>query len=77
MKTRQVWGRLGKLLLREGVDPTFSKKNYRAVVHEVLLFVSETRVIMEIIIQQLEGAHVSLVNGETVICVERSIKLVF
>ena len=37
-KARQVWGRLGKLLWREGADPTVSEKFYRAVVQAVLLF---------------------------------------
>ena len=37
-KAMQVWWRLGKLLWREGADPTFSEKFYRTVVQAVHLF---------------------------------------
>ena len=37
-RARQVWGSLGKLLRREGVDPIILAKFYRALVQSVLLF---------------------------------------
>ena len=58
-KARQVWGWLGKLLMREGAEPTVSEKIYRAVVKAVLLFGTDTWVLMETMFQQLEEAHVS------------------
>ena len=41
-RARQVWGRLEKLLRREGADSIISEKFYRAVVQVVLLFGLET-----------------------------------
>ena len=41
-KARQVWGRLGKLLFREGGEPEVSEKFYRAVLQAVILFGAET-----------------------------------
>ena len=38
----QFWGRLGKLLRREGAYPIVSAEFYRAVVQAVLLFGAET-----------------------------------
>ena len=58
-KVRQVWGRLRKLLWREGAELTVSEKFYGAVVQAVILFGVETWVLTDTIIQQLEGAHVS------------------
>ena len=37
-KSSQVWGRLRKLLRREGAELTVSAKFYHVVVHAVLLF---------------------------------------
>ena len=37
-KVHQVWGRIGKLLRREGVEPSVSETFYHAVGQEVLLF---------------------------------------
>ena len=37
-KSRQVWGRLGKLLQREGAEPSVLEKFYHTVVQVVLLF---------------------------------------
>ena len=54
----QVWGRLGKLLRREGADPIVSAKFYRAVVQAVLLFGAETWVLTAAMLQKLEGVHV-------------------
>ena len=64
-KARQVWGRLGNLLWREGAEPEVSGKFYRAVVQAVLLFGAETWVLMETMMQQLEGAHVSFLRQVT------------
>ena len=41
-KARQVWGRLVKLLRKEGAEPTVLAKFYHAVVQAVLLFGAET-----------------------------------
>ena len=41
-KARRIWGRLAKLLGREGADPKVSRTFYIAVTQAVLLFVAET-----------------------------------
>ena len=46
MRARSVWGRLGKILGREGADPKVSARFYRAVVQAILLYGSETWVIL-------------------------------
>ena len=61
-RARQVWGRLGKLPRREGADPIISAKFYRAVVQAVLLFVAETWVLSEAMLNKLEGVHVGLLR---------------
>ena len=58
-KVSQVWGRLRKLLQREGVEMAVSEKFYCSVVQAVLLFGAETWVIMVPMMQVLEGGHVS------------------
>ena len=45
-KARKLWGLLGKLPWRGGAELTVSAKFYRAVVQAVLLFGSETWVLM-------------------------------
>ena len=45
MRARLVWGRLGKLLRREGADPRVTEMFYRAVVQEILLHGSKTWVL--------------------------------
>ena len=52
-RVRQVWGQLGKFQRREGVDPTISEKFYCAVVQAVLLFGSETWVLIAAMLQKL------------------------
>ena len=64
-KARQVWGRLGKILWREGVEPTVLEKFYRALVQAVLMFGAETWVLTEIMSQSIEGAHVGLLRQVT------------
>ena len=46
-KARQMWGRIGKLLRMEGVEPTVSEKFYHVVVQTLLLFGAETWVLTE------------------------------
>ena len=45
-KVRRSWGRLSGILVREGADPTASRAFYTAVTQAVLLFGSETWVLM-------------------------------
>ena len=56
-KSSQVWGRLHKILQREGAEPIASGKFYRAVVQSVILLGANTWVLTEAMIQQLEGLH--------------------
>ena len=58
-KARQDRGQIRKLFWREGEEMTVSSKFYQEIVQAVLLFVAETRVLTDKIIQRLEGAHVS------------------
>ena len=44
-KARQSWGRLARVLSREGADPKVSQTFYIAVIQAVLLFESETWVL--------------------------------
>ena len=44
-KARQSWGRLARVLVREGADPKVSPTFYIAVTQAVLLFGSETWVL--------------------------------
>ena len=44
-EARQSWGRLSRVLSREGVDPKLSRELYIAVTHDFLLFGSETWVL--------------------------------
>ena len=64
-RARQVWGRLGKFLRREGVYSIILAKFYRAVVQVVLLFGSETWVLTTAMIQKLEGVYVGFLRQVT------------
>ena len=64
-RERQVWGKLGKFLRRDGAEPIVSAKFYHAVVQAVLLFGSETWVLTAAMIQKLEGFHVSFLRQVT------------
>ena len=64
-KARQVWGRLGELLRREGAEQTLLAKFYRAVVQAVILFGADTWVLMETMSQRIEGEHVSFLRQVT------------
>ena len=44
-KARATWGRLARILGREGVDPKLSRNFYIAVTQQVLLFGAETWVL--------------------------------
>ena len=46
-KARRSWGRLARVLSREGADPKVSRAFYIAVTQAVLLFGSETWVLTE------------------------------
>ena len=61
-----MWGRLDKLLQREGVKPEVSEKFYRVVVQAVLFFGAETWVILVPMLQRLEEAHVGVLRQVTV-----------
>ena len=45
LKTRARWGRLARVLGREGADPKVSRSFYTAVTQQVLLFVVESLVL--------------------------------
>ena len=46
-KARKSWGRLSRVLVREGEDPKVSGNFYKAVAHAVLLFGAETWVLTQ------------------------------
>ena len=46
-KARRIWGRLAKVLGREGADPKVSQTFYIAMIQVVLLFGAETWVLTE------------------------------
>ena len=62
MCARSVWGRLGTLLRREGVDTKVSASFYRAVVRAILLYGSETWVLLASIVKRIEGIHTDLLQ---------------
>ena len=64
-RSRQVWGRLGKLLRREGADPIISENFYWVVVQVVLLFGANTWVMSEVMLKKIEGAHVGFLRQVT------------
>ena len=60
-----MWGRIGKLLRREGADPSVSTKFYRAVVQVVLLFGAETWMLSAPMAKKLEGVHMGFLRQVT------------
>ena len=54
---RQVWVRLGIILMQEGVDHLTFVTFHRVVVQEVILFGAETWVISMTTEEQLSGVH--------------------
>ena len=57
MRARSVWGRLGALLRREGADPKVSESFYRAVVQAIILYGSETWVLLASMKKRIEETH--------------------
>ena len=57
-RARLIWGRLGKLMRREGAYPITLETFYRAVVQAVLLFGAKAWVLLAEILNNLEGVHV-------------------
>ena len=64
-RARQVWGRLGKLLRREGAELIISAKFYRAVVQAVLPFGERTWVMLAVMLSKIEGVHVGFLQQVT------------
>ena len=54
-KARATWGRLARILGREGVDPKVSRNFYIAVTQQVLLFGAETWVLTVMMEAALEA----------------------
>ena len=61
-RARQVRGRLGKLLRKEGENPIVAASFYQAVVQAVLLFGLETWVLTARMLQKLDGLHVDFLR---------------
>ena len=64
-KARQVWGRIGKFLRREGAYPAVSEKFYHAVLQAVLLFGAERWLLLSPMAQRLEGVHMGFLRQVT------------
>ena len=56
---------MGKLLIKEGSDPSVVAMFYRAVAQTVLLFVSETWVLSALMKIKVEGTHTSFLRQIT------------
>ena len=56
-KARQRWGRVSRILSREGASPKVSAMFYKAIVQSVLLYGSETWTITERMRLTLQGFH--------------------
>ena len=57
MRASSVWGRLGALLQQEGADPNVLSSFYREVVQAILLYGSETWVLLASMAKRIEGTH--------------------
>ena len=69
MRARSVWGRLGTLFLRKGEDPKVLASFYRAVVQAIILYGSETWVLLASMAKKVEVTHTEflrLVTGKLV-----------
>ena len=64
-RVRQVWGRLGKLLRREGADLIVPEKFYQAVVQAVIIFGAGKWVLTATMLQKLEGVNVGFLSQVT------------
>ena len=60
-----MWGRIGKIIRREGVEPYISSKLYCLVIQLVLLFGADTWVLLEPMEQRLEVFHVGFLREVT------------
>ena len=61
-KVWQVWGRLGKMLRREGTEPAILEKIYRAVIQTLLLLGAETCALSVPMVLRLEGVCVGFLR---------------
>ena len=61
-RARRVWGRLGKMLQREGAEIKVSEILYRAVLQALLLFGSESWVMLKTAEKTVEGAHTGFMH---------------
>ena len=64
-QARRLWGRLGEMIRREGAEPIVVEILYREVTQVVLLFVSETWLILAAMEIILEGTHTSFLRQIT------------
>ena len=64
-KARRFWSRMGKLIRREGADPRVSEIFYLTVVQSVLLFGSDTWILLTTIPRRLEGVHLGVLRKVT------------
>ena len=65
-KARRIWGRLAKIMSREGADPKVSQTFYIAVTQQFLLFGAETWVLtakMEKALDAFQGRVVRKLTG--------------
>ena len=65
-KAQVIWGRLARLLVREGADPKVSRSLYTAVTQQVLLFGAETWVLtrkMESALDAFQGMVARRLTG--------------
>ena len=65
-KTRRIWGRLAKVLGREGADPKVSHTFYIYVKQQLLLFGADTWVLtkkMELVLDAFQGRVVRKLTG--------------
>jgi len=57
-KARGTWARVGQVLRAENVPPRIAAKFYKAVVQAMLLYGSETWVLLTAALASLEGIHI-------------------
>ena len=66
MKARKSWGRLSRILSREGADKRLSGNIFKAVVQAVVLFGAETRVLtlrIEWALESFQHGSARRING--------------
>ena len=64
-RVSKVWGRLGKMFIREGADTRVLEMFYRAVAQAVLLFGLYTWVLLEVMERKLERTHTGFLRQIT------------